>query len=170
MHRIFTILILPFSLSLNLIAKEPTIATLVNIVSNDTQQFKIGNYQFDCKPYGILTIDELYKEAKLDSTCKETISSFYTKRKDMLHYTESKMKIMQSYPLKFKNNRCIISIEGEKSLAEFLLQEGLAVKKPKLKDKENEFYLFKAQYEAKITKKGIWGKNIIKECIANIYE
>jgi len=170
MHRIFTILILHLFLSNIIIAKEPIIATLINIISNDITQFKIGNYQFNCKPYGIFTIDELYKESSLDSTCKETISSFYKKRKDLLHFTESKLKIMQSYPLKFKNDRCIISVEGEKSLAEFLLQEGLAVKKPQLKDKENEFHLFKAQHEAKITKKGIWKKNIMKECMANIYK
>ncbi|WP_455756406.1 thermonuclease family protein [Sulfurimonas sp.] len=151
-------------------AKEPTIAILTNIISNDIQQFKIGDYQFYCKPYGVFTIDELYKEAKLDSTCKKTISSFYAKRKDLLHYAESKMKIMQSYPLKYKNNRCIINVEGEKSLSEFLLQEGLALKKPKLEDKEYEYYLFKAQYEAKITKKGIWKKNIIRECVSNIYK
>ena len=68
----------------------------------------------------------------------------------------------------FIDGKCIISTAGEKSLSEFLLDEGLAVKVPDLLDKEYESYFKKSQQEAKVTKKGIWKGNIPKECISDI--
>ena len=89
---------------------------------------------------------------------------------DLKYYTRSKLNLMQLYRIKFKDDRCLISVSGEKSLSEFLLEEGLAVRKPLLKDDEYEYYFFKSQLNAKMLRKGIWKENITRECISNIYK
>jgi endonuclease YncB( thermonuclease family) len=169
MNKIQNILLL-LLLSATLMAKEPTIAILTTIISNDTQKYKIANNQFVCKQYAVIGIDELYNLSSFNTKCKSSIKKFYEKRADLKYYSYKKLHVGQSYVLKFKNNRCIVSVQGEKSLSEFLLEEGLAVRKPFIKDKEYESYLFAAQLRAKLSKKGIWKDSITRECIANIYK
>ncbi len=159
-----------FLLTEILYAKEPTMAILVDVKSNDIQHFKIGNNKFKCSPYGVLSVDELKRESTFNSTCRDSIKRFYKKRPDLKYYTNSKLNIMQMYSIEIKKNRCIINISGGKSLSEYLLEEGIAVRKPFLKDKEFEYYLYKSQLKAKLLKKGIWKENITRECIANIYK
>ncbi|MBL6973290.1 MAG: thermonuclease family protein [Sulfurimonas sp.] len=150
-------------------AKEPSLATLVNIVSNDILEFTYENKKFSCLAYGVVTIDEIYKKAAKNSTCKKSIEDFYNKRKDLAHYTSSKMKVYQSYPIVFKNdNNCIINIAGEKTLSEFLIEKGLAMKKPLFQDKEYSHYFHNAEKKAKANQEGIWKENIIKECASHI--
>ena len=170
MDKKINIFLLVLLFSQFLMAKEPTMALLIDIESNDVQHFKIGNYPFTCKPYGVLGIDELHKQSSINSTCKNAIKKFYSKRKDLMYYTMRKLHVMQMYSVKFKNNRCIVNVSGEKSLAEYLLQEGLALRKPFARDEEYDYYFEKYQTEARVAKKGIWKENIIRECVANIYK
>jgi len=169
MHKKINIFILMVFLAQSLLSKEPTMAILQDIESNDIQHFKFGNYQFTCLAYGVLSIDELYRESALDSKCQESINGFYNKRADLKYYTNSKLKVMQLYNVEFKDSRCIIYTSGGKSLSEFLLEEGLAVIKPLFKDEEFQYYFLKAQKKAKMSRNGIWAKNITRECISNIY-
>ncbi len=170
MHKKINIFISVLLLTQLLVAKEPTMALLINIESNDLQEFKVGNYSFQCKPYGVLGLDELYKESSFNSICKESIKKFYKKRKDLQYYTMSKLHVMQMYSIEFRGDRCIINAVGGKSLSELLLQEGLAVRQPFVKDEEYEYYFDKYQNEAKLAKKGVWKENITRECVANIYK
>ena len=76
----------------------------------------------------------------------------------------------QRYSLVIKdNNRCIINVSGEKTLSEFLLEEGLAVKKPLFKDKEYSYYFYRSEQKAKENLKGVWKEKIIKDCVSYIY-
>lgn len=154
----------------SLMAKEPFIAILKNVVTNDIQEFRYGTTSFTCLPYGVIAIDEIYRKADDDSVCKKSIASFYKKRVDLKYYSLIKLSIKQSYSLKRKeNSRCALNIAGEKTLSEFLLDEGLAVKKPFFEDKEYNFYFHKAEQKAKQNKEGIWKTNIAKDCVAYIY-
>jgi len=170
MPKILKFFIFVLLLTQTLISKEPTIAVLVDIESNYVQHFKIGNKKLECKPYGIIGLDELYGSNFFNSTCKTSILKFYKQRADLKYYVYTKLDVQQFYRLKIKDERCLISVSGEKSLSEFLLEEGLAVRKPLLRDKENEYFFYKSQLNAKMLQKGIWKENIIRECIANIYK
>ncbi len=170
MPKILKFFIFVVLLTQTLISQEPMMATLVSIESNDVQHFKIANNKFECKPYGVLSIDELYNNAFFNSACKKSILKFYKQRADLKYYTYMKLYVMQLYRIKFKDDRCLISVSGEKSLSEFLLEEGLAVRKPLLKDKENEYFFYRSQLNAKMLQKGVWKENITRECIANIYK
>ncbi len=170
MDKKFAIIFFVLLLNQFLYSKEPTMAFLVEIESNDVQKFKIGNSQFQCLPYGVLGIDELYRESTFNSICRKSIKNFYKKRLDLKYYIHSKIKVMQLYSVEMRKNRCIVNISGGKSLAEFLLEEGLAVVKPFAKDEEYDYYFNKSQLQAKILRKGIWKENITRECVANIYK
>ncbi len=145
-------------------AQEPVMATLISIISNDIQEFKIKNYKFFCSPYGIISIDRLYINAKPSSVCRESIFEFYQKRKNLKYFLYEKLHLMQSYSIRFKDETCIISMSGEKTLSEFLLDEGLAFKKQESLDPEYDFYFYKAQKIAKALKKGLWSENISQVC------
>ncbi|MDF1874546.1 thermonuclease family protein [Sulfurimonas sp. SAG-AH-194-I05] len=148
---------------------EPQMAILYNIITNDMQEYKIGNTKFVCSPYGVMSIDEMYRISKPDSTCAKSIIKFYEKRRDLQYYIYSKIRVQQQYPIVYKNGRCIVNIEGERSLSEILLAEGLALRQPLFKDKEYFSYFYNAQNKARTEKKGLWGENINRDCVASIY-
>jgi endonuclease YncB( thermonuclease family) len=169
MYKLFNIFIFLFIFTQTLIAKEPTLATLVNVVSNDVIEFVYENNKFSCLAYGVITIDEIYRKTDKDSNCKKSIEKFYNKNKYLIYYTNSKMKVYQLYPVIFKkDNRCIVNIAGEKTLSEFLLEKGLAVKKLLFEDKEYAYYFYQAEQKAKTNEEGIWKENIARECASYI--
>ena len=158
-----------FIFLINLQAKEPTIAFLNNIISNEMQELSIGVYSFVCVPYGVVTLEELYRTSKDASLCKKSIIDFYKKNKDLEFYVYKKMDIGQSYSIVFKEKQCLINVAGEKSYSEILLDKGLAFKAPKRLEKEYEYTFYKAQREAKMFKKGIWANSVTQNCISSIY-
>lgn len=151
-------------------AKEPTMAILLDITTNSTQRFNIGQYNFYCTPYGVITLEKLYKNSKIDSKCKVSIESFYEKHPNLEYFTMKLLKVRQMYHLEFKNKECVIYAKGQKTLSEILLSEGLAVNKPMFKDEEFKFLFERAQINAKLLEKGIWGEKVLKDCIAELYK
>jgi len=152
-----------------LFSKDTTLILLLNIESNDIQRYTFNNYSFNCSQYGIISIDEVYTETK-NENCRRSIEEFYIKRPDLKYFAYKKLKVMQFYNTKFfKDGRCSISVSGEKTLSEFLLEEGLAKIRKDFKDRELQSYFYKAQYKAKYYKKGIWDKNNLKECSGEIF-
>lgn len=151
-----------------LYAKEPTLAILTDITTNSTQRFNLGNYTFYCTPYGVITLDELYENSKMNSKCKQSIQGFYKRHPDLKYFTMELLKIRQMYHIEFKDKECVVYAKGEVTLSEILLKEGLAVNKPKFKDEEFQYLFEKAQQSAKLSKKGIWGEKVLKDCIAEL--
>ena len=171
MYIFLKIFILLYMFSNALEAKEPFLATLTNVVSNDIQEFRYANTKFSCLPYGIIALDEMYRKADEESACKKSIAKFYTKRQDLLYYAQMKLlKLYQRYSIRIKDkNRCVINVAGEKTLSEFLIEEGLAVEKPLFKDKEYSYYFYRSEQKARVNLKGAWKEKIIKDCVAYIY-
>lgn len=152
----------------SVIAKEPVLAILGNTYSNEIQKFGIGNYSFECKPYGVITLEKLYNDAKEGSFCKENIEKFYKKYPKLKYYSDSILKSKQQYHIEIKETKCIIYAKGEITLSELLLTKGLAIKSPSLKDEEFENYFTLAQRKAKIEKNGLWGEQIFSSCIEEL--
>ena len=167
MHKFFSIFIFLILCFNALLAREPFLATLMKVSSNDIQIFKYGSIEFICTTYGAITIDEIYKYADKTSRCKKSIDLFYKKEKALRYYTNSKLKVYQLYSLIIKeDHRCLINISGEKTLSEFLIEEGLAVKQPDFNDKEYNYYFEMSEKKAKEGLAGIWANNIMKDCSA----
>ncbi len=170
MHKIIYFLLLQLFISTMLSAKEPTLVTLNAVLSNGVQKFTLGNYSFYSRPYGILTLQNLYENASLNKGCKKTLENFYAKNPLLEHFSSEYLKIKQLYHIEFKGDRSVVYVKGEKSLAELLLEKGLAVVKPLFHDDEFIYAYNKAQLNAKMAKKGIWKESAIVQCINALYK
>ena len=150
-------------------SQKPTLAKLNNVYSNNMQEFGISQYKFICRAYGVISVDELYLQAKEGSVCKNAIDHFYAQNPLLKYYSASLLKINQYYQVSFKNNRCIIYAKGMNTLSELLLKNGLALKKTNFQDEEFEASFFKAQREAQENNKGMYKNKIKKRCIAETF-
>ena len=164
---IFTLFIITQNF-LYLEAKEPNLAILKNIDSNDFQRFSIKNSSFTCEPYGVLTLEEIYKKSKKDSVCRKNIEKFYLQNRDLLYYSESFLKVGQTYHIEFKSSKCIVYAQGQTTLSQLLLRKGLGVKKLRFKDEEFDALFSDSENSAKATKKGLWRSDIRRSCTAAI--
>ncbi len=78
----------------NLEAKEPTLAILKNIDSNDFQRFSIKSNSFICQPYGVLTLEQIYVKSKKESICRKNIKKLYAQNRDLQYFTQSFLKVV----------------------------------------------------------------------------
>ncbi|MCW8837871.1 MAG: thermonuclease family protein [Thiovulaceae bacterium] len=163
------IIYLSFLFTLSL-AKEPTLATLRSVNTNEFQRFSIGLYEFTCKPYGVITVDELYSIAEFDSSCKKSVQEFYIQNPMSKYFTQNLLKDRQLYHIEFKNKRCIIYAKGKMTMSELLVKNGLAVRSPIVESKEFEYSLTQAQIYAKENKVGLFKNDISNKCISELYK
>jgi len=166
MYKLFLLLFLLTQLH----ASQHQLAILSNITSNSTQEFSISGYRFRCLPYGVIALEELSYNTNLDSICQKDIQKFYLKNPILEQFAQKKLKYMQMYKIEFKESRCILYAQGQKSYSELLLENGLAVLKPIFLDDEFRYSFFKAQENAKLLKKGIWKNEIMHKCIESLYK
>ncbi|WP_321778045.1 thermonuclease family protein [Sulfurimonas sp.] len=146
------------------------LARLENIISNEKQKFGLDNYTFKCNLYGVLALETLYNKSKTNSLCQKSIDAFYKKYPKKKYFTYNILKYKQLYHIENKKTGCVIYAKGQVTLAELLLNEGLAIKKPIFKDEEFEYYYTAAQKKAKMQKKGLWNEDIFTSCVAELYE
>ncbi len=165
MDKIIFFLILQTFLLTNILAQEPSLATLKNVHSNTLQKFIKGEYSFYCLPYGVLTIEDLYQNGSINMQCKKQLQLFY-KQNPLDEYFASKLlKVEQKYHVDFREQRCIVYASGEKTLSELLLENGLAVVKPLFQDDEFLYSYNRAQLGARVAKKGVWNYSALVTCI-----
>ncbi|MFT7004736.1 MAG: hypothetical protein ACJAWW_002101 [Sulfurimonas sp.] len=157
-------------ISSNILAKEPVLATLNTIYSNKIQKFSIGTYTFECRPYGVLTLENLYYTSNINSLCRKSIDNFYKKNPKSQEYVLRLLKDKQKYHIEIKNTECIVFAKGQMTLSELLLHKGLAVLKPIFKDAEFASTFLQTQIKAKREEKGLWGVNIYESCVAELYK
>jgi hypothetical protein len=149
-------------------AKEPTLAILRSVQMNEYQNFSIGMYHFVCRPYGVITLNELYNNSQLDSICKEGIKDFYLQNPLEKYFVLNLLKNRQLYHIRFKKKRCVVYAKGKVSLSELLIKNGLAIKDPSLDDEEFNHSFTKAQEYSKNLEIGLFKNKIMKKCILNL--
>ena len=164
MNKFILIVLLLLSIDIQLKANEPTLAILLSIYSNTIQRFNIGNYNFYCKSYGVISIEELQNNNKPDSACQEAINEFYRKNKHFKYYSLNLLKLKQRYHVEFKDNECILYSNAQVTLSEILLSKGLVLLKKNFKNREFNYSYFKAQETAKHEKRGMWSEGIPSIC------
>jgi hypothetical protein len=149
-------------------AEEPILAILENVISNKIQKLSVGNNSFYCKAYGVVAIEDLMKNNSSKSVCLISINNLYKKTPSLRYFSINLLKVKQMYRVEFKKDGCILYARGQKTLSEFLLEEGLATGKLRFKDKEFKYSFIKAELRAKMLKKGIWRENIRGKCLAEL--
>ena len=150
-------------------AREPSLATLQVVYSNSNQMFSIKQHQFLCSAYGIISIDALYNEAKLDSTCRTSIEEFYLQNPRDKYYSSNMFDLRQTYHVEYKKGKCIVYIKGLNTLSELLLANGLAVKETSFNDEEFNDVFIEAQTQAKENNLGMYKNKIKYKCIAELF-
>ena len=168
MNKIVYFLIILTLFSSFVYSSEPTIATLRSVYSNSSQKFNIKQYEFLCKAYGVISIEDLYVESKIDSECKKSINKFYRQNPNKKYFSANILKLRNSYHIEFKNNRCILYAKGLNTLSEMLLVNGLAIKRSMFKDKEFDYSFTQAQISAKVNKVGIYKNEIESKCVTEL--
>lgn len=148
-------------------AKEPRMAILDSVYSNEIQKFTIKKNNFICQPYGVISLESLKKNSKSED-CKKSIESFYINNPNLLYYADSLFRVKQMYHVRFKDLKCLISVESEVTLSEVLIREGIAFKSSQLEDKELNYLFETAQENAKYNKRGLWSSDIKKDCSASL--
>lgn len=165
MYKIISVFFLQLFMFLNCEAMEPTLGMLRAVQSNAVQKFSFVNTHFTCKAYGIISLEELYHNKETNDVCKSKIKRFYQKNPHLQYYSATLLDVKQLYHLKFRERKCIVYAQGEMTLSEILIKNGLALVKPMFMDKEFRYLYKKAQKNAKLNKKGIWGDETLSECI-----
>ena len=146
-------------------AKEPIMAILKNINSNDIQHFTLQNYSFYCQPYGVVTLEDIYRSSKASDICKQKVIKFYIKNPKSKYFSQTLLKLFQMYHVEFKDEKCILYANGRKTLSEALIENGLAVKKPYLKDEIFKYIFDEAQRRASYHKRGLFKDEVLKNCM-----
>lgn len=151
-------------------ANEPTLALLRNINTNTQQQLSIGEYHFICNAYGVLGTTQILERENLNESCKEELLLFYKKNPLSSYYAQRNLHLQQLYHIEFKEQQCLMYVQGQRTLSELLLEEGLVVLKPHFKDKEF-FAPFTRAYESAVfQRKGVHKDGVLRKCFAEFYK
>jgi len=165
MYKIISVFFLQHFILLSCIAAEPALGMLRAVQSNAFQKFSFGNTHFGCNAYGIVSLEELYHDANTSDVCKSKIQRFYLKNPHLQYFSATLLDLKQLYHLEFRERKCIMYAQGQMTLSELLLKNGLALVKPVFQDKEFRYLYKKAQKNAQVNEKGIWGDETLSECI-----
>ena len=157
----FSLIIMTIFLPNKLFA-EPTLGILKKVHTNNALQFSINAKLFTCKNYGIIMIDDV---SEVENTCKQRLLSFIDEHPEHKEYSAMNLKRYQQYRLHIVNSECIINAKGRKTLAEMLLENGLAVRDSKMKNIVYEYKFKRAELRAKREKKGIYSDAILRSCV-----
>jgi len=149
-------------------AKEPTLALLKNVYTNNIQKFSIGNTGYTCKAYGVISIEDLYFKSVENKICKNSIIDFFRKNKTKKYFSQMLLHVEQLYHIDFIGDECIIYAKGQKTLSEILLQEGLAIKKVNFQDEVYKGKFISAQASARKQRKGLWKTTLYKNCFPEL--
>lgn len=168
MNKILYFLTIIGLLTIDILAKEPTLAILKVVNSNSQQVFSIGQSTFICKAYGVVSVEELYQKAKDGSECKKSIEKFYRQNPKDIYFSESLLHLRQTYHVEFKNKECILYAKGLNSLCELLLSNGLAIMKTTFNDEEFSSSFTDAQVDAKENNMGMHKNKIKFKCIEEL--
>ncbi len=170
MNKIFIYIIYLFAFFSLSYAKEPTLAILRSVYTNEFQRFSIGMYEFTCRPYGVVTLEELYAKEELDPACKKSVIEYYIENPMDKYVSENLLKNRQMYHIEPIDKRCILYARGKSTLSEILVKKGLAVVKPKLENEEFFHRLVQTQKYAQDKKNGLFKDDKLIECIAELYK
>ncbi len=161
----FSFFLLPFLL----FAQEPLIMILDAIESNSAFVFRYKQTHMLCKPYGVIGMDEILVNKRLNPICKSALEEFFIQNPKLYYFAHYKLYLEQGYHVEVTQNGCKIFVSSPKSYSEMLLENGLAIIDQKVYDEEVDFLFYKALRRAKMQKRGIWQNPKIQSCISEFY-
>ena len=146
------------------------LAFVSGVSKEATAILRVGNYHFECKNYGIMTLNELILRKELSSSCKKELGLYQKRHPLDVEFSARHLKIEQKYHYEIVGQECILYSSGQMSYSEILLKNGLAIMKPLFSDDIWRYRHKQAQSFARIEKKGVWENSIVNLCIAELYK
>lgn len=154
--------------SVVLFADEPIGMNLENIIANDSLVFSVKQSYFNCYPYGVIPLEKLLRDKHVSKVCQNEYLIFKKRYPKLYFFAFYHLHVRQNYMVKLQKEGCLIFSKGKKTYSEILLEQGLAIIDPKIKNQEYDFYFFNAQARAKREKKGLWGDPAMQKCKAEL--
>ena len=165
-----SIVILLFIVSVLMADDKFNLAFIQGISKNGEAYLRVNNTIFECKTYGVLSLNELSNRKEFSSSCERELILYFKKHPQDLYFPYRHLHIEQKYHYEFIGKGCLLYSSGQVTYSEVLLKKGLAVMLPLFKHDIWKYRHQMLQDFAKQEKKGIWENNIISECIAELYE
>ncbi len=145
------------------LSAEPTLGMVTQVVNNNTVTFNIDGRAFTCKNYGVFTLNEI---EGLENTCKKRLKAFELNHPHYRYFSQTHLKRYQQYHVEIVNaQQCIVYAKGRKSLAELLLEAGLAVPKRSTQESITDYKYRRAVRRARTLKKGIFSDAVLRNCV-----
>ncbi len=143
------------------------IMELEKILSNDTYLFRYRQDRIVCNVYGIIPIEAILRDTRLNRVCHEKLVQFFLKNPKMLYYAHYRLHERSFYHVELKEGKCLVFLDSPRSFSQELIKEGLALYDPFLHDKIYGFLFLQAEKIAKRLSRGVWQESQLKACLAN---
>lgn len=151
-------------------AKEPTMMMVKRGINNSLQEFQIAPYySFVCKPYGVVTIDEVLNSKETDKECKNTLQKFYIQHPRLYNLYRRYLKRKSFYHVEYLEKSCLVHVKGELTFSEILLQNGIALIDKEFKDETYNARFKSAQKSAEIWERGMFSDPKLLSCMKRFY-
>ncbi|RUM64923.1 MAG: hypothetical protein DSZ03_03555 [Sulfurimonas sp.] len=148
------------------LSAEPTLGIVTGVLSNNEIAFTINGSAVTCQNYGIVTLDEI---EGLDTTCKQRLVTFQRQHPRYRYFSQTHLKRYQQYHLeRVDARRCIVYAQGRKSLAELLLEAGLAVATPSAQATMIDYQYQRSVRRARALQKGIYSDVLLRSCVQRL--
>ncbi|QOP41563.1 hypothetical protein [Sulfurimonas marina] len=151
-------------------AKEPTMMMVKRGINNSLQEFQIAPYySFVCKPYGVVTLDEVLNSKETDKECKNTLQKFYIQNPRLYNLYRRYLKRKSFYHVEYLDKSCLVHAKGELTFSEILLQNGIALIDKGFKDEIYNARFKSAQKSAETWKRGMFSDQKVLSCMKRFY-
>ena len=142
---------------------------LIDIKSSTLLRFGYKQFHYDCIPYGVVTLEQVYSKKNITNLCKQKIKRFFATNVKLYHIAAYRLKVMQFYMVELKKDQeCLVNLQGMRSYSEFLLSQGFAVVRRGFRDEVYGYYFDRAQKTARVQKRGVWSDPSLLECIVDV--
>lgn len=141
------------------------IGLLVSIDSNSQLNLLHRNTSVQCKPFGVITLDQMSINSVTPKECQEKVENFYRSYPHERDFAKENLHFQQSYHFELLNKDCIMYANATESYSEMLLRYGLAIRNPRFDNAEWNGKLKRAEESSMRKNSGLHNTEIKKFCI-----
>lgn len=124
-----------------------------------------NNARVECKPFGVIPLENMVATAASPKECLSRIEQFYRNSPHDKVFAKEHLILFQSYHFERLKEGCVLYANGLETYSEMLLANGLAIVDPKFDNSEWNGRLKRAQKGAESQMIGLHAGELKKFCI-----
>ncbi len=144
---------------------EISIGILSSIDNNAKLNLLYNSKPVECKPFGIIPLENMTSIAVNPQECSSRIASLYRSSPHDKAFAKEHLIISQSYHFEQIKEGCVLYANGLETYSEMLLRQGIAIVDPKFDNVEWNVRLRNAQKGSEMQQIGLHVTLIRKFCI-----